>query len=109
MGAGGEGLAAVLAAHVYDFLVVKGYHAHYPSAEAQAEKFAPTLAAAVAEWLTQRLRSEDVREAAGDAVGNRDQCIHEATAAPGTVWVCNVCDAQAALDAVTAALTGEGK
>jgi hypothetical protein len=30
---------------VYEFLVSEGYHAHYPSAEAQAEKFVASLRA----------------------------------------------------------------
>lgn len=45
---------AELVGEVYDFLISQGYHANYPAAERQAEKFIAASLGAVVEAIAQR-------------------------------------------------------
>lgn len=54
-----------LADAVYEFLVSEGYHGHYPSAEAQAEKFVREALAAVVREIVDRERIAALTAAVG--------------------------------------------
>ena len=93
-------LEEVLSHTVYDFLVSEGYHGHYPSAEAQADKYAATYPAAVRSWLAERLADEGLRRSVAEVMA--EETAH-------MVAPTYIAEATAALAAVTAALTeGDG-